>query len=261
MKGNEKEKTALITGGARGIGLGVSQKLASEGWNLAISGRKEKGLIENALQELRSHGVSVRYYRSDISNSEDRAALLEEIKQEFGALHILVNNAGVAPEKRLDILEADEGSFDRLININLKGPYFLTRDAANWMIEEKEKKPEQLFAIINIGSISAEVASPTRGDYCISKAGIAMTTKLWAARLGEYDIPVYEIQPGIIKTDMTGAVQAKYDKLIDEGLLLQQRWGLPEDIGKTVASLARGDMPYSTGQMIRIDGGMTVPRL
>lgn len=254
-------KTALITGGMRGIGFGISQKLAAEGWDLAISGRRELTEVRDQVKELESNGVRVCYYRSDIAEDSDRTEMLKSIGEDMGRLDLLVNNAGVAPKKRLDILEADEESFDLLININLKGPYFLTRDTARWMIEQKRREPEKRFAIINIGSVSAEVASPTRGDYCISKAGVAMATKLWAARLGEYGIPVYEIQPGIVKTDMTGAVQAKYDKLIEEGLLLQKRWGLPDDIGKTVASLARGDLPYSTGQMIRVDGGLTLQRL
>jgi 3-oxoacyl-[acyl-carrier protein] reductase len=254
-------KTALITGGARGIGLGISQKLAEEKWDLAISGRKEFSEVENIIKSLESCGVKVKYYQSDISSKTDRKNLISSIKKDFGNLNLLVNNAGVAPINRVDILEADEESFDRLININLKGPYFLTRDTANWMIEQKKISTEESFTIINIGSISSEVASPSRGDYCISKAGISMATKLWATRLGEYDIPVFEIQPGIIKTDMTGAVTEKYDKLIDEGLLLQSRWGFPEDVGKTAASLARGDLAYSTGQMIRVDGGLTVMRL
>jgi 3-oxoacyl-[acyl-carrier protein] reductase len=261
IKTGYMNKTALITGGGRGIGLGISRKLAAEGWNLAISGLKEISLVVDTIKELESLGKKVCYYRSDISDDKDRATLLNSIKEDFEALNLLVNNAGVAPEKRLDILQATEESFDRLISINLKGPYFLTRDTARWMIEQKQEVADTQFVIVNIGSVSAELASPTRGDYCLSKAGVAMATKLWAARLAEYDIPVYEIQPGIIKTDMTEAVQAKYDKLIKEGLLLQKRWGLPEDIGKTVASLARGDLPYSTGQMIRVDGGLTLGRL
>ena len=254
-------KTALVTGGARGIGLGISLKLAEEKWDLAISGRKPFKEVQDIIAKLESFGGKVRYYQSDISQRVDHANLVQSINKDFGGLNLLVNNAGVAPLNRLDILEAEEESFDRLININLKGPYFLTKDVANWMIEQKNKNKEASYSIINIGSISSEVASPTRGDYCISKAGISMATKLWATRLGEYDIPVFEIQPGIIKTDMTGAVTAKYDKLINEGLLLQSRWGLPLDVGKTVASLARGDMPYSTGQMIRVDGGLTMQRL
>ncbi len=254
-------KTALITGGARGIGLGISQKLAEEGWNLAISGRKEFNEVKDIINKLASFGNKVRYYQSDISKREDHKSLLNSIKSDFGKLNLLINNAGVAPVNRLDILEADEESFDRLININLKGPYFLTKDTANWMIQQKNDRTEEFFSIINIGSISADTASVTRGDYCISKAGVSMSTKLWAARLGEYNIPVFEIQPGIIKTDMTGSVTEKYDKLIEQGLLVLSRWGLPLDVGKVAVSLARGDMAYSTGQIIRVDGGLTLQRL
>lgn len=260
MSGLHK-RTALITGGARGIGFGISQTLTDEGWNIAISGRRRFIEVQDRLKQLQLNGAKVHYYQSDVAIGEDRAVLLKSIENDMGSLNLLINNAGVAPEKRCDILEADEESFNRLININLKGPYFLTRDAARWMIEQKHREPNNNFAIINIGSISAEVASPSRGDYCVSKAGLAMVTKLWATRLGEYNIPVYEIQPGIIRTDMTATVQKKYNTLIAEGLLLQNRWGTPNDIGKAVASLARGDMPYSTGQMIRVDGGLTVHRL
>ncbi len=255
------EKTALVTGGARGIGLGISLRLAEQNWNLALTGRKEPEEVKDVITQLSSFGITVRYYRSDISDRKDHGILIESLKRDFGTLNLLVNNAGVAPEKRVDILEADEKSFDRLIGINLKGPYFLTRDAAKWMIEQKGCRPEQDFAIINIGSVSSEMASPSRGDYCISKAGITMATKLWAVRLGEYGIPVYEIQPGIIKTDMTGAVTGKYDALIKEGILVQPRWGQPDDVGKAVASLSRGDLAYSTGQIIRVDGGLTMGRL
>jgi 3-oxoacyl-[acyl-carrier protein] reductase len=254
-------KTALITGGARGIGFGISQKLVEEGWNLAVSGRKEFNEVEDVIDKLATLGNKVRYYQSDVSKREDHRSLLTSIKSDFGKLNLLINNAGVAPINRLDILDAEEESFDRLININLRGPYFLTKDTANWMIQQKNDGADEFFSIINIGSVSADVASVTRGDYCISKAGISMVTKLWAARLGEYTIPVYEIQPGIIKTDLTRGVTEKYDKLIDEGLLVQSRWGYPLDVGKAAAALARGDMAFSTGQIIRVDGGLTLQRL
>ena len=163
--------------------------------------------------------------------------------------------------ERKDILEADEKSFDRLMDINLKGPYFLTQKAANWMIEQKAKNSKDSFSIINISSVSAKVASVNRGEYCISKAGMSMSTKLWAAKLGEFDIPVYEIQPGVIRSDMTAGVVEKYDKMIAEGLTLQKRWGKPEDLGKTVVALVKGMIPYATGQVIHTDGGMTIQTL
>jgi NAD(P)-dependent dehydrogenase (short-subunit alcohol dehydrogenase family) len=174
---------------------------------------------------------------------------------------VLVNNAGIAPPERKDILEATEESFEYVLNVNLQGPYFLTQLAAKQMIELKKQNPDEFFCIINVSSVSATVASVNRGEYCISKAGIAMATKLWAARLGEFDIPVYEIQPGVIKTDMTSGVQEKYDRLFQQGLAIQQRWGTPEDIGKVAAAMASGNMPYSTGQVVMVDGGMTVHRL
>jgi 3-oxoacyl-[acyl-carrier protein] reductase len=196
-----------------------------------------------------------------VTDRDGRAAMLAQVRQRFGRLNVLVNNAGVAPKVRADILEASEESFERLMRINLQGPYFLTQAAANWMIEQQRGDPRFEGCIVNISSISATVASPSRGEYCISKAGVSMATQLWAVRLGEFGIPVYEIRPGIIQTDMTKAVQEKYDKLIAGGLLVQSRWGQPADIGKAVAMLVRGDLGYSTGQVIMIDGGLTLGRL
>jgi len=254
-------KVALVTGGGRGIGYGISKSLALEGYNLAICGVRDESAVLDSLQSLRDTGVKVLYCQADVGDERAREAMINEIKQTFGKLNVLVNNAGVAPSERKDILEASPDSFDRLIKINLKGPYFLTQLAANWMIEQKKSDNGFHSCIINISSISSTVASVNRGDYCISKAGISMATQLWAVRLSEFDIPVFEVRPGIIKTDMTSAVQQKYDKLIKEGLMLQSRWGLPEDVGKAVAMLAREDLPYSTGQVVMVDGGMTVPRL
>ncbi len=213
-----------------------------------------------ALAELRNAGASVLYCQADATDPQGRADTSRRSARCYGRPNVLVNN-GVAPRVRADILEATEESFDRVLNINLKGPYFLTQAVANWMIAQKSDDPAFWGCIVNISSVSSTVASPSRGEYCISKAGVSMATRLWAARLGEFDLPVYEIRPGIIKTDMTATVQAKYDKLIEEGLLLQGRWGYPEDIGKAVAALVRGDFAYSTGQVIQVDGGQTVQRL
>lgn len=179
----------------------------------------------------------------------------------FGCLNLLVNNAGVAPKVRADLLEAGEESYDFVMNINLKGPYFLTQAAAKYMIEQHKADTGFKGCIVNISSISATVASVSRGEYCLSKAGISMATKLWAARLGEYNIPVYEVQPGVIMTDMTAGVKEKYDTLIAQGLCVQSRWGLPADIARVVTMFARGDMPYSTGQVAMVDGGLTLARL
>ncbi|MEI7880362.1 MAG: 3-ketoacyl-ACP reductase [bacterium] len=254
-------KVALVTGGSRGIGFGVAEALAKDGFSLVVCGVREEASVSDAITSLRALGSEVLYCKADVSDAASRQRMLEEIRARFGRLNVLVNNAGVAPTVRADILEATEESFERLIKINLQGPYFLTQAVANWMIEQKKASSAFTGCIINVSSISATVASVTRGDYCITKAGVSMATKLFAARLGEFDLPVYEIRPGIIKTDMTSAVTEKYDKLIGEGLLLQARWGVPADVGRAVAMLARGDMAYSTGQVIMVDGGQTVQRL
>ncbi len=252
---------ALVTGGSRGIGLGIARHLAAEGWSLAICGVRSESQAADVIGELRARGGDVLYCQADISDRGDRGALLDATRERYGQLNLLVNNAGVAPKVRADILEATEESYDRVMGINLKGPYFLTQAAAVWMIAQRQADPELRACIINISSISATVVSVHRGEYCLSKAGVSMATQLWAARLGEYGIPVYEVRPGVILTDMTSAVQDKYDKLIAEGLTVQPRWGYPEDVGKAVAMLARGDLPYSTGQVIMVDGGLTIPRL
>jgi len=254
-------KIAFITGGTRGIGLGIAIELAKAGFDLAVNGVRDEGAVKSVLEELSKLGAQVTYFRGDVSKNEDRRRMVEEILDRFGKINVLVNNAGIAPPERKDILEATEESFEYVLNVNLQGPYFLTQLAANRMIESKKQQPEEFFCIINVSSVSATVASTNRGEYCISKAGIAMATKLWAARLGEFDIPVYEIQPGVIKTDMTSGVQEKYDSLFQQGLAIQQRWGTPQDIGKVAAAMASGNMPYSTGQVVLVDGGMTVQRL
>jgi NAD(P)-dependent dehydrogenase (short-subunit alcohol dehydrogenase family) len=256
------KKVALVTGGGRGIGFGVAEKLAADGFNLVLSGRSEVSKVADAVQALEESGAEVLYCSGDVSSAADRAAMLAAIKEKFGRLDVLVNNAGVAPKVRADILEATEESFEWVIRTNLQGPYFLTQAVANWMIEQKNADDSFSGCIINVGSISATVVSPNRGDYCISKVGIGMMTQLFAARLGEFDIPVYEIRPGIIKTDMTAGVTEKYDRLIaGTDLLVQKRWGVPEDIGKLAAAMARGDLPYATGQAIYVDGGLTMTRL
>jgi 3-oxoacyl-[acyl-carrier protein] reductase len=252
---------ALITGGSRGIGFGCASALAEKGFDVAINGMRPEDQVSEPIQKLKDLGAEVCYCQGDIGSTEARAAMLAKVKETFGKLNILVNNAGVAPKERLDILEASEESYAYVMDTNLKGPYFLTQAAANWMIEQKAANKDSFYAIINMGSISATVASVNRGEYCVAKAGIAMMNSLFAARLGEYDIPVYEVRPGVTKTDMTSGVTEKYDKLISEGLCVTPRWGFPEDVGKAVASLAEGNFPYSTGQVIMVDGGLTLPRL
>lgn len=259
MAGNRK--TALITGAGRGIGLGIARCLAADSCDIVICDIHEPEVVAQAVKELESIGAAVLYCRCDVSDPAGRAAMLKTIKSECGKLNVLVNNAGVAPKVRADILEATEESYERVMKINLQGPYFLTQSVANWMLEQRRKDPAFAGCIVNISSISSTVASTGRGEYCISKAGVSMATKLWSARLGEFGIPVYEVRPGIIQTDMTKGVKEKYDKMIAEGLLVQARWGLPEDVGKAVAMLVRGDVAYSTGQVIMVDGGYSVPRL
>lgn len=256
---------ALITGGSRGIGLGIALALARDGFDIAINGRRPENDVADAitqLQQANPHATTrVVYCRADVADAADRGRMLQEIRDAFGRLDVLVNNAGVAPEKRADILQAQQASFDRLININLKGPYFLTQAVANWMIEQRKDNANFCGTIINISSISATVASVNRGDYCISKAGIAMATKLWATRLTEFGINVYEVQPGIIATDMTDVVKEKYDDLFADGLALEKRWGTVQDVGNAVATLAAGKLSYAPGQVLVIDGGLTMPRL
>lgn len=255
------KKTALITGGSRGIGFGIAQKLAEAGFDIAINGMRPENDVTKILDELRGQGVDVIYCKGNIGDGSDRQNIIDKVKSGFGQLNVLINNAGVAPKERNDVLKTTEESFDRVLNINLKGTYFLTQLAANWMVEQKMTDPEFKGSIITVSSISAETVSINRGEYCISKAGLGMLTQLFAVRLGDLDIPVYEVRPGVIKTDMTSGVKEKYDKLIAEGLCVQQRWGLPEDVGKAVASLADGNFMYSTGQVIMVDGGLTIPRL
>ena len=255
------KKVAFVTGGTRGIGLGIALELAKGGFDLAINGMRKEEVVSDVLTHLKSFGSKVIYCHGDISSISDRESMLKNIKKEFGTINILVNNAGVAPKERNDLLITTAESFDYVVNTNLKGTFFLTQAFANWMIDLKMENDSFEGKIINITSISASVASVNRGEYCISKAGLGMVTQLFAVRLGEFDIPVYEIRPGIIKTDMTAGVKEKYDNLLSKGLSLQSRWGMPEDIGKAVSSLAKGDFLYSTGQVFVVDGGITVARL
>jgi NAD(P)-dependent dehydrogenase (short-subunit alcohol dehydrogenase family) len=258
---NQMNKTALVSGGSRGIGLGISMELARTGYDLVVNGVREEKEVKGPLGQLSSLGTEVHYVKGDLSDTLERQELYEKAVSLLGHLNLLVNNAGVAPLVRSDILETSEESYDRVMGINLKGAFFLTQKVAGHMISQKKADPGYQALIINISSVSATVASTNRGEYCISKAGLSMVTRLWAVRLGEYGIPVFEIQPGIIETDMTGAVKERYTKQINDGLCLQKRWGTPEDVGKVVVAMASGTMSYSTGQVVMVDGGMTIPRL
>lgn len=256
----EIRKVALVTGGTRGIGLGIAQKLACEGWDLVLCGRRRSESATEAISG--PHSASeVLYVKADVADKDARRAIIAAVRSKFGRLNLLVNNAGMAPRIRADILEATEESFDEVLSTNLRGPYFLTQSVAKWMIEQRRENVSFTGCIVNISSVSAETASTNRGEYCISKAGVAMATKLWASRLGEFAIPVYEVRPGIITTDMTSDATAKYDQLLRAGIAVQPRWGTPEDVGRAVAALARGDFPYSSGSVFMVDGGLSIQRL
>jgi 3-oxoacyl-[acyl-carrier protein] reductase len=248
---------ALVTGGSRGIGRGIAVALAGAGFDVAINYAGNRAAAEECQALCRAAGPGrFEIVQGDIGNSDDRARLVDFVRQTYGRIDALVNNAGVAPSVRADMLEASEDSFDRLIDINLKGPYFLTQRVARWMIELRESLGAAYApTIITVTSISAYTASVNRGDYCLSKSGLAMLTKLFAVRLADHGIGVFEIRPGVIKTDMTSGVQAKYDKLIAEGLTPIRRWGLPEDVGRAVTAVAQGQFPFSTGEVINVDGG------
>lgn len=254
-------KTAFVTGGSRGIGLGIVKALLSKGYEVALNGVRDESAVQDLLKELRTAGGKVSYVQGNIGDANDRHRMVVDLKEKFGQLNVLVNNAGVAPRERKDVLEITEDDFDYLLDINLKGTYFLTQEIVNWMVEQKNVAPAEDFTIVSITSISAEVASINRGEYCISKAGLSMMSKLLAVRLGEIGIPVFEVRPGVIETDMTAGVKEKYEQKIKEGLLVQPRLGLPEDIGKIVSALVSGDIPYSTGQILTPDGGLMIQRL
>ena len=271
---------AIVTGASRGIGRAIALELARLGYDLVVN--RVQAAVPQTKAEAEGLGAQCEFVQGDISKAEDRNRLVETTKSKFGRCDMLVNNAGAAPLKRLDILEATEESFDRVIGMNLKGPYFLTQQVANWMVEQRRirsvergayrKEPDAkryplnadsagAFRIVNIGSISAYTSSPSRGEYCISKAGMRMMTMLYADRLAEYNIGVFEICPGIIATDMTSAAKDKYDKLIAEGLTPIRRWGRPQDVAAAVGAIAEGRLDFSTGCAIDVDGGFHLRRL
>jgi len=255
---------SLITGSSRGIGRGIALELAkTASHHLVINyaGNEAAALeCQQLCLEAARGQIRVEILQGDVTLAADRARMIDFVREKFGRLDLLVNNAGVAPNVRADILDAGEESFDRLMNINLKGPYFLTQLAAKLMAES-EPLPGASRAVVTVTSISAFTASVNRGDYCIAKAGLSMMTKLYAVRLAEFGINVFEIQPGVIATDMTGAVKEKYDQMFADGLAPINRWGQPGDIGKCVVAVAGGLFPYSTGQVFQIDGGFHMHRL
>ncbi|MGV9198041.1 MAG: 3-ketoacyl-ACP reductase [Promethearchaeia archaeon] len=263
------QRVALITGSSHGIGKAILLKLATLGYRVVANGASTEYLPKVYIEELNNiYGKKngdpqdkFLYIQADISSKSDRKKIVSRIKEKFGRIDVLVNNAGVAPKERKDILEATEESFEWVMSINLQGPYFLTQQIANWMISLKKQLDEFEPYLINISSLSSYASSPFRGEYCISKAGMTMMTRLYADRLAEYNIPVYEIQPGIIKTPMTEPVKEKYNKLFEEGITPLRRWGRPEDVAKAVSAIVQGLFPYSTGDIIHIDGGFHFHRL
>jgi 3-oxoacyl-[acyl-carrier protein] reductase len=258
------KKAALVTGASRGIGRGIAVELARAGWRVAINYAARKDAAAETLALVRAAGGEGFTVPGDVALASDRSRLVAETLAGFGRIDLLVNNAGVAPRARTDLLEAGEESFDRLFAINLKGPYFLSQHAARAMLAQAPDDGGQRGRIVNISSISAYTASINRGDYCMAKAGLSMMTRLFAARLAEAGINVYEIRPGVIATDITRTVQEKYDRLIlhdERGITPIRRWGLPEDVGRAVRAIAEDRFPFSTGAVFDVDGGFHVHRL
>lgn len=253
---NDKPLISLVTGAGRGIGRGIAIELGKLGHNVAINYAGRQDAARQCLEMVREAGGDGFTVQADISLAADRERLLQTTLDRYGRVDLLVNNAGVAPDVRADLLEAGEESFERMIRINLQGPYFLSQIVARQMISQAESfASEARGQIVNITSVSVYTASTNRGDYCVAKAGLAMMTKLFAARLAPHGIGVYEVRPGVIATDMTGGVKEKYDALIEAGAWPIKRWGTPEDVGRAVAAIARGDFPFSTGETINVDGG------
>jgi NAD(P)-dependent dehydrogenase (short-subunit alcohol dehydrogenase family) len=261
-----KRPVAFITGASRGIGRGVAIELARQGYDVAGNARAfdptnpASGLFE-VKERVEELGVSFLPLQGDVAVLEDHQRLLEAILERFGQINLLVNNAGVAPEQRLDVLETTPASFDRVLSINLRGTFFLTQCVAAHMVAQKQSAAPYPANIVFITSVSAYMSSPSRAEYCLSKAGLSMAAAIFADRLAPFGINVYEVRPGVIKTDMTATVEGKYDKLIGEGLIPQQRWGTPEDVGKAVVALAGGAFAYSTGSIIEVSGGMNIRSL
>ncbi|HLA43702.1 MAG TPA: 3-ketoacyl-ACP reductase [Aggregatilineales bacterium] len=256
------QRVALVTGGSRGIGRGIALALGQHGWTVMVNYRGNAEAAQATVDDIMNAGGMAETFQADIGQMEDHQRLVETILQGYGRIDLLVNNAGMAPRQRMDILETSEASYDEVMGVNLKGPFFLTQLISRKMIElmAAERVTAPLF-IINIGSISAYTSSPNRAEYCLSKAGMGMMTALFADRLSEHGILVYEIRPGVIATDMTGAVSEKYDRLIADGLTPIRRWGQPEDIGKAVIAIVDGLFPFSTGEIINVDGGFHMHRL
>jgi NAD(P)-dependent dehydrogenase (short-subunit alcohol dehydrogenase family) len=253
---------ALVTGGSRGIGRGVCVELARRGYAVAVNYAGNESAARATAALVHAAGAPAALVcQGDVAAAADRTRLVAEVLAAWGRLDVLVNNAGITSVGRRDILEATEESWDRVLGVNLKGPFFLTQLVARAMIELLQRGPLNHPCIINISSLSAYAVSTNRGDYCISKAGLSMLTKLWAVRLADHGIRVFEVRPGVIDTDMTAGAKEKYDRLIAAGLSPIRRWGTPADVGRAVAALASGDFPFSTGDALNVDGGFHLRRL
>jgi 3-oxoacyl-[acyl-carrier protein] reductase len=252
---------ALVTGGTRGIGLGIARALAAGGWDLILCGVRAEAEVSGILDALRGLGAAVHYCAADVARVQDRERLIAGVRERHGVVDALVNNAGQAPKVRADLLDASEDSFEALLRTNLQGPYFLTQAIARDQVARRATDSGFTASIVFVTSVSAELASTNRGEYCVSKAGLSMAARLFAARLADHGIAVYEVRPGIIDTDMTAGVRDVYDRRIADGLVPARRWGHPEDVGRVVAALLRGDLPYATGSVIHVDGGLSLPRL
>lgn len=255
------KKVALVTGAGRGIGRGIAVALAQKGWTLVVNYRGNAEAADETARAIEAAGGRALVVQADIASADDRARLIQAPLQQFGRIDLLVNNAGMAPRQRADILETTEASYDEVMAVNLKGPFFLTQSIATHMIELVQQGALQSPAIINIGSLSAYASSPNRPEYCLSKAGIGMMTALFADRLASEGINVYEIRPGIIQTDMTSVVKEKYDTLIGDGLTPIKRWGQADDVARAVVAIAEGLFPFSTGEIFNVDGGFHLHRL
>jgi NAD(P)-dependent dehydrogenase (short-subunit alcohol dehydrogenase family) len=256
------EQVAIVTGSSRGIGRGIALSLAERGWRIVVNYRGNRAAAEETQKAVETVGGNALLVQADMASQSDLNKLVDITLSDFGRIDLLINNAGVGPRQRVDMLQVSETSYDEVMQINLKGPFFLTQRVANEMIALMEKSLIRESKIINISSISAYTSSPARAEYCISKAGMSMMTKLWADRLAEYGINVYEIRPGIIATDLTSVVKDKYDRLIlEEGLTPIKRWGMPDDVGKAVVAIAEGLFPFSTGEVFNVDGGFHLHRL
>lgn len=258
---SESRPVGIVTGSSRGVGAATVKLLAKNGYNVVVNYSQSEKEAREVQAACKSLGAETLLCKADVSEDGDCRRMVDEAIAKWGRIDVLVNNAGVAPKVRMDILETTAESFDRLLSINMRGAFFLTQKVAKEMIAGLKNDPKSRPSILFISSISASVSSTSRAEYCVSKAALSMAAKIYADRLAEFGINVYEIRPGIIKTNMTAAVREKYDRLIAEGLVPQKRWGFPEDVGKAVAALAQGYFPYSTGLILEVSGGMNIRRL